>query len=245
MLKILVIGATSLIAQETIRHFAADGAEFFLVGLSADKLKMIQDDLLVRGAKQVSTYELDLTRLDKHQELVDTAMETLGVIDAVLVAHGTLTDQKAAEQNVNITLRELNINFLSAVSLLTILANIFEEQKRGVIAVISSVAGDRGRGSNYVYGTAMGAKSIFLQGLRNRLAKSNVTVLTVKPGFVDTPMTAHLKKNPLYSDPRRVGRAIYDAMKSERDILYVPFFWMFIMMIIRNIPERIFKKLSL
>ncbi len=245
MLKILVIGATSLIAQETMRYFAADGAEFFLVGLSAEKLKAIQDDLLVRGAKRVETYLLDLTRFDKHQEMLDAAMESLGVIDAVLVAHGTLTDQKAAEKSVELTLREMNINFLSTVSILTPLANIFEEQKRGVIAVISSVAGDRGRGSNYIYGTAMGAKSIFLQGLRNRLAKSNVTVLTIKPGFVDTPMTAHLKKNPLYASPRSVGKAIYKAMKNERDILYVPFFWMFIMMIIRNIPERIFKKLSL
>ncbi|MBZ0308192.1 MAG: SDR family NAD(P)-dependent oxidoreductase, partial [Anaerolineae bacterium] len=148
-------------------------------------------------------------------------------------------------QNAELTLREININFLSTVSILTPLANIFEQQKRGVIAVISSVAGDRGRGSNYIYGTAMGAKSIFLQGLRNRLAKSNVTVLTIKPGFVDTPMTAHLKKNPLYASPRTVGKAIYKAMKTERDILYVPFFWMFVMMIIRNIPERIFKKLSL
>lgn len=245
MLKILVIGASSSIAHETIKFFAADGAEFFLVARSPEKLTMIADDLKVRGAKRVETYALDLTQLDQHQALVDAACESLGVIDAVLVAHGTLPEQKDIENSVEATMHELNINFLSAVSLLTLLATIFEQQKRGVIAVISSVAGDRGRGSNYIYGTAQGAKSLFLQGLRNRLAKSNVAVLTVKPGFVDTPMTAQMKKNPLFASPTSVGKAIYTAMKNERDILYVPFFWMFIMMIIRNIPERIFKKLSL
>lgn len=245
MLKILVIGATSAIAQETIKFFAADGAEFFLVARNPEKLAMIADDLRVRGAKRIETYALDLTRLDQHQPLIDAAIETLGVIDAVLMAHGTLPDQQAIENDVQATLHELNVNFLSAASLLTLLGTIFEQQKRGVIAVISSVAGDRGRGSNYIYGTAQGAKSLFLQGLRNRLAKANVTVLTIKPGFVDTPMTADIKKNPLFASSTSVGKAIYTAMKNERDVLYVPFFWMFIMMIIRNIPERIFKKLSL
>ncbi|MEL7234405.1 MAG: SDR family NAD(P)-dependent oxidoreductase, partial [Chloroflexota bacterium] len=118
-------------------------------------------------------------------------------------------------------------------------------QRRGVIAVISSVAGDRGRGSNYVYGTAMAAKTTFLSGLRNRLAKSGVQVVTVKPGFVDTPMTANIPKNALFASPAKVGKDIYTGLKKGHDVIYTPFFWRYIMWIIRLIPEPIFKRLSL
>jgi decaprenylphospho-beta-D-erythro-pentofuranosid-2-ulose 2-reductase len=245
MLKILVLGATSAIAHETCRNFAVDGAEFFLVGRDTRKLDIVKDDLLVRGAKRVDCAAQDLGDLDAHPALIENAVQALNGLDAVLIAHGTLGDQEAAEASVEVTLKELNTNFTSTVSLLTLLANHFEKQRRGVIAVISSVAGDRGRGSNYVYGTAMGAKSIFLQGLRNRLAKSGVSVLTIKPGFVDTPMTANLKKNPLYADPANVGLRIYKGMKKGEDVIYVPFFWQYIMLIIRNIPEFVFKRLSL
>lgn len=245
MLKILVVGATSAIAHETARLFAADRAELFLVGRNAEKLDAVKDDLAVRGAARVETYTLDLSHLDQHQAMLDVAMDTLGGLDAVLIAHGTLTDQELAQQSIEETLQELNINFLSVVSLLTPIANHFEEQKRGNIAVISSVAGDRGRMSNYVYGTAKAGVSTFLQGLRARMQKSGVSVLTIKPGFVDTPMTAHLKKNPLYASPAKVGEAIYEAMKAERDVLYTPWFWRYIMLIIMNVPEFIFKRTRL
>ncbi|PJF44333.1 MAG: short-chain dehydrogenase [Phototrophicales bacterium] len=245
MLKILIVGATSEIAHETARLFAADHAELFLVGRNPDKLEAVRDDLLVHGAARVETYALDLANLAQHQAMLDTAIETLGGLDAVLIAHGTLTNQQSAQQSVEETLRELNINFLSVVSLLTPLANYFETQKRGSIAVISSVAGDRGRMSNYIYGTAKAGVSTFLQGLRARLQKSGVSVLTVKPGFVDTPMTAHLKKNPLYASPAKVGAAIYKAMKQQRDVLYTPWFWRYIMLVINNIPEFIFKRTRL
>ena len=111
--------------------------------------------------------------------------------------------------------------------------------------MISSVAGDRGRASNYIYGTAKGAVSIFLQGLRNRLSSSNVNVLTIKPGFVDTPMTSHLPKNFLYAKPELVGEQIYDAISKQKDIVYIPKFWRLIMFMIKHIPEFIFKKLSI
>lgn len=245
MLKIMIVGATSAIAQETARFFAAEGAEFFLVGRSTEKLSALQADLNVRGAKRAEIYQADLNDLSQHPALVKAAIDGLNGLDAVLVAHGTLGDQKAAEESVEEALKELNTNFLSNVSLLTLLANHFEKQRRGCIAVISSVAGDRGRGSNYVYGTAKGATSIFLQGLRNRLAKSGVAVVTIKPGFVDTPMTADVKKNPLFADPASVGKAIYLGMKKGKNVVYTPSFWRPIMLIISNIPEPIFKKLSL
>jgi decaprenylphospho-beta-D-erythro-pentofuranosid-2-ulose 2-reductase len=244
-MKVLIVGATSAIAYETAKLFAKERAELFLVGRSTEKLTAIQDDLRVRGAARVEMFPLDLADLSRHQELVDTALAALGEVDAVLIAHGTLSDQRACEQSATRTIEQLTVNALSAISLLTILANYFEQRRKGCIAVISSVAGDRGRGSNYVYGTAKGALNIFLQGLRNRLYKSGVAVVTIKPGFVDTPMTAAFKKNALFASPARVGAAIHVAMNKGKDVVYVPWFWFFIMLIIRNIPERVFKRLKL
>jgi len=245
MLKILVIGATSAIAQETLKPFAAEGAALFLVARNAEKLAMVKDDLLVRGAKQVETRTQDANALDQHPALLQDAINTLDGLDVLLMAHGTLPDQKTAQTSVETTLQEIQTNFISAVSLLTLVANHMEAQRRGAIAVISSVAGDRGRGSNYIYGAAMAGKTAFLAGLRNRLAKSGVSVLTVKPGFVDTPMTAEVPKNALFADPADVGAAIYAAMKAGKNEIYVPWFWRYIMLIIKSVPEFIFKRLSL
>src|SRR5205823_5927368 len=133
-------------------------------------------------------FVLDLNDFDRHQEMVETAIQTLDGLDMVLISHGTLRDQQKCELSVEETLKEFTTNCTSVIALLTILANYFEQQKRGCIAVVSSVAGDRGRQTNYVYGAAKGAVSIFLQGLRGRLHKSRVTVVTIKPGMVDTPM---------------------------------------------------------
>lgn len=244
-MKLMIIGATSAIARETAKHFAADGAEFFLVGRDPDKLAAVQHDLEVRGAERVITYTLDLNELGQHESMIVTAYEAFGSLDAVLIAHGTLPDQAQAQVSVEYTLQAFNTNALSTISLLTLLAKRFEQQRRGCIAVISSVAGDRGRSSNYVYGAAKGAVSLFTSGLRARLSKAGVSVVTIKPGFVDTPMTAHLKKSPLYAKPATVGRRIYTAMLKGEDVVYVPWFWWGIMWIIRHIPERVFKKLSL
>lgn len=245
MLKIMIVGATSAIAQETARFFAGDGASFFLVARDPDKLQTLSDDLSVRGAKQVTTFALDVNDFERHEDCIQTAIQSLDGLDAVLIAHGTLTDQQKAQTDLDYALQEIKTNALSVIALLTPLANYFEEQRRGSIAVISSVAGDRGRASNYVYGAAKATVNAFVAGLRGRLAKAGVHVLTVKPGFVDTPMTADLKKNALYASPVVVGEAIYKAMLQRRDVLYTPWYWMLIMMIIRNIPARIFKRLNL
>lgn len=244
-MKLMIIGAASAIAHETAKHFAADGAEFFIVGRSAERLATIQHDLEVRGAARVVSYALDLNALDQHEALIAAAYEALGGLDAVLIAHGTLPDQARAQTSVEATLREFQTNALSTISLLTILAERFERQRRGCIAVISSVAGDRGRGSNYIYGAAKGMISLFSSGLRARLSRVGVVVVTIKPGFVDTPMTAHLKKNPLYARPETVGQRIYTAMLKGEAVVYVPWFWRYIMLVICHIPERLFKKLSL
>lgn len=244
-MKIAIIGATSAIAHETARCFAREGAELFLVARSEEKLQTLADDLKVYGAKQVETFLLDLSNLSRHQELFDKIIITLNGLDMLLIAHGTLGNQRKCEVSVEETLKELTTNFTSVISLLTISANYFEQQKHGCIAVISSVAGDRGRGSNYVYGTAKGGVTVFLQGLRNRLAKSGVNVVTIKPGFVDTPMTASVKKGLLFAKPDAVGRGVYQAMKQGKEVVYLPWFWRPIMLIVKSIPESIFKRLSL
>jgi decaprenylphospho-beta-D-erythro-pentofuranosid-2-ulose 2-reductase len=244
-MKIMIIGATSSIAHETAKYFAKNHANLFLVARNPEKLETISNDLKVRGAKSAETYLLDLNKLDQHQEVIQTAIETLVGLDTVLISHGTLGNQQLCEQSVAKTIDELHINFTSVISLLTILANYFEQQRHGCIAVVTSVAGDRGRPSNYVYGTSKGAVTIFLQGLRSRLATSGVTVLTIKPGLVDTPMTASLKKGPLFAQPGNVGKGIYKAIKKHKNVIYIPWYWRPIMLIVKSIPEPIFKRLTL
>ena len=245
MTKVLIIGATSAIAHETAKCFAKDGADLFLVARSAEKLAIVADDLKVWGAKSIETAVQDLNELEIHEQLLERAISTLGGIDILLIAHGTLSDQEKCQLSVAETMRELNTNVLSVISLLTIAANYFEQQRHGTIAVISSVAGDRGRKSNYVYGTAKAAVTAFSQGLRNRLSSSGVTVLTIKPGFVATPMTAALKQGLLFASSATVGKGIYTAIQKRKDIVYLPAFWRLIMLIVKIIPEPIFKRLSL
>lgn len=245
MKNILILGATSAIAEQTARIYASRGDNLCLVARDEEKLRTVADDLKVRGAKKVTTLCFDLGHTHKHQELLEVAEKSMTKIDIVLVAYGTLGNQKKCEADFDETLQELQTNFLSVVSLLTLLANLFEQQKYGTIAVISSPAGDRGRQSNYIYGSAKGALSVFLQGLRNRLFKSTVHVLTIKPGFVDTPMTGGFKKGVLWVRPDVIAQGIVHAIDKQKDIVYLPFFWRYIMLIIKLIPERIFKKLSL
>ncbi len=245
MSNILILGATSAIAKYTIRLFAADEHSLYLVALNEDKLTSMKKDMLVRGAKDVNYECLDLSDDKQHIDLISRVTETMGSIDTVLIAYGTLPDQNISIESYENTLKELQINCLSVISLLTIIANQMEQQGSGSIAVISSPAGDRGRQSNYVYGTAKGALTIFLQGLRNRLSKSNVHVLTIKPGFVDTPMTKDFKKGFLWENPEVISKGIYNAIRKKREVVYLPFFWRYIMMIIKSIPEKIFKYLKL
>lgn len=243
--RVLALGATSAIAEATLRLMAEQGASFFLVGRNAAKLAAVSDDLVTRGAAQVSGEVADLDDTAGHPALLERAVAALGGIDVALIAHGVLGTQTQAERDYAFAEAVLRTNFLSAVSLVTWLANYFEAERRGTIAVISSVAGDRGRKSNYVYGASKGGLNVFLDGVRNRIDRAGVKVLTIKPGFVATPMTAHLAKNALFAQPSEVARYVLRAIDRRKDIAYAPPFWGLIMLVVRSVPGRIFKKLNL
>ena len=243
--RVLALGATSAIAQATLRLLAERQAIFFAAARNAQRLGAVRDDLLTRGAGGVTAFVTDLDNTEAHPAMLAHAVAALGGIDVALIAHGVLGDQAEAEKSYATAEAILRTNFLSAVSLVTWLANYFEAERRGTIAVISSVAGDRGRKSNYVYGASKGGLDIFLDGVRNRIDRAGVQVLTIKPGFVATPMTAHLKKNALFADPARVGRDIVRAIGKRKDVIYTPPFWGPIMLMVRGIPRRIFKKMNL
>jgi|HubBroStandDraft_1064217.scaffolds.fasta_scaffold128249_2 decaprenylphospho-beta-D-erythro-pentofuranosid-2-ulose 2-reductase len=243
--RVLALGATSAIAEATLRLLAEQHATFFLVGRNSQKLAAVRNDLLTRGATAATTFTADLDNTAGHPAMLAHAASALGGIDLAFLAHGVLGDQSEAEKNYAAAEAILRTNFLSAVSLVTWLANYFESERRGAIAVISSVAGDRGRKSNYVYGASKGGLDIFLDGVRNRIDRAGVNVLTIKPGFVATPMTAHLPKNALFAEPGQVAKHIIRAIEKRKDVAYVPPFWALIMLVVRNIPRRIFKKMNL
>lgn len=245
MKKILVIGATSAIAEHCARLWAARADALYLVARNEEHVQTLARDLAIRGAAQVGTYCADLNDLQRHANIIDAAEMALGDIDIVLIAHGTLSNQKNCEQSVEETLMEIKTNALSTISLLTIIANRFEAKQKGTIAVISSVAGDRGRASNYIYGSSKAMVTAFASGLRQRLHKSNVAVVTIKPGFVETPMTAEFKKGLLWVKPATVASKIVKAIDQHKNEVYVPGFWRLIMVVIKAIPTNLFNKMRL
>lgn len=246
MKKILIIGATSAIATASARIWAAQGASLFLIARNSEKLQALCADLEVRGATAVGAFCMNAEDINAHAAMLEEARRALGQFDVALIAHGTLPDQGVCEADAALTLREFGINATSVIALLTVLANQFERQRNGAIAVISSVAGDRGRPSNYVYGSAKAAVSVFCEGLRARLFKVGVSVTDIRPGFVATPMTVGLPlPERLVAQPEQVARRIVAGIERKVDVLYAPAFWRWIMLIIRSIPRLIFKRMKL
>jgi short-subunit dehydrogenase len=243
--KILVLGATSAIAVGVMRPLANRGAHFFLVARNEEKLMIVASDLTARGAGSVTARVANLDDTGLHPSLLEEAAAALGLIELSLIAHGVLGSQEEGETSYPVTESIFRTNLLSPISLITWLSNYFQSTGQGTLAVISSVAGDRGRKSNYIYGATKGGLNIFLDGVRNRIDRDGVHVLTIRPGFVATPMTAHLRQGALFASPEKVGKGILRAIESRKDIAYVPGFWAVIMCIIRNIPETVFKKLNL
>lgn len=243
--KILVLGATSGIAEATCRIWAGQGARLFLVARNEAKLAVVAADLRTRGASYVDMAVADLDDTAQHPSLLAHAVNSLTGMDVAYLAHGILGEQPQAETDFAHAAQILHTNLVAPVSLLTWLANYCVQRHAGVLAVISSVAGDRGRKSNYLYGSSKAGLSAFLGGLRNRVDREGVTVLTIKPGPVKTAMTSGMKGSEKFADVNAVAKSIVAAVDARKDTLYVPFQWQPIMFVIRNIPERVFKKLNL
>jgi len=242
MQRVLIIGATSAIAEATARHYAARGAAVHLLGRQVERLAAITADLKVRGAK-VSSDLLDVNDIANYSRALDAAWAELGNVDVVLIAHGTLPDQAACEVSVDLSMSEFATNGSSTIALCTALAPRL--RAGATLAVISSVAGDRGRASNYLYGSAKAAVSAYLSGLGQRLRPEGINVLTIKPGFVDTPMTAAFKKGALWAKPDQIAKGILRAIDNRRAVTYLPGFWWAIMFVIKSIPEFVFRRIKL
>jgi len=244
--RVLIIGATSAIATAVARRYAGRGARLCLLARQPLALQALADDLRVRGAAELSTLHFDASDTAAHPALLAQAWAQWQGFDVALVAHGVLPDQAACQASAAAALASFDINARSVISVLTELANAFEAQRSGVIGVISSPAGDRGRASNYVYGAAKAAVTNFCSGLRHRLYQSGVRVLTILPGFVDTPMTAALPKGgPLWAQPEQVADDIVRGLDHANGPLYTRWFWRWIMLIVRQLPQPLFLRSKL
>jgi decaprenylphospho-beta-D-erythro-pentofuranosid-2-ulose 2-reductase len=237
--RVLIFGATSAIAGEVARLYAARGARLHLVGRNAEKLAALAATL---PAGQVTSQIADFAKLAEGEDVVRAALAALGGgVDVALIAHGELGDQLETERSIAAAEASFVANFTSVVALLIPLANHLEAARAGRLGVLSSVAGERGRPRNYTYGAAKGALNVYLQGLRSRLHPAGVTVTTVKLGPVDTPMTRDHKKTALFAKPEAVARGIVAALDAGAAEVYVPRLWALIMPIVRIVPERLFQ----
>jgi decaprenylphospho-beta-D-erythro-pentofuranosid-2-ulose 2-reductase len=243
--RILVLGATSGIAEACIHLWANRGDHLFLVGRNAGRLAAVAADARTRGAAFVDTAVVDLDRTEHHADLLAHAINSLGGLDVAYLALGVLGDQSKAERNFHDAAHIVHTNYTAPVSLLTWLANYCAQRHSGTIAVLSSVAGERGRKSNYVYGSSKAGLTAFVDGLRNRIDREGVCVMTIKPGPVKTSMTDGMKGQERFADVNKVAATIVKAIDHGEDVVYVPGQWRIIMSVIRAIPERVFKKLNL
>ncbi len=244
MKNILIIGATSSIAKNCAKIWANEKNNFYLTGRNKIKLNQVVSELKEQGNQVVMSKAIDLNKINNYSIFINEIISEFKKIDIVLIAHGSLGDQKESELNLDKMMEEINTNALSTISLLTILANYFEKQKNGSIAVISSVAGEKGRAQNYVYGSSKAMVTTFLSGLRQRLNDKNVAVITIKLGMVDTPMTKQFKKGFLWSKPDKVAKKIVTAIKNNNEEVYIPKFWWLIVSFIKLLPNKIFKKIK-
>jgi len=243
MSYILIIGAKSDIAKAVAREYAKNGYDLYLAGRDIKELEEFAQDIKTRTQKEVKLLELDILDYKNHQSFYDNLDEKpLGVVSAV----GYLGEQEKAQSDFNEAEQIMATNYTGVVSILNIIADDFEKRRSGFIVGISSVAGDRGRKSNYIYGSAKAALTTYLSGLRNRLYDAQVNVLTVKPGFVATKMTEGMDlPEKLTAQPNEVAEDIFAAQQKGKSILYTKWMWRYVMLIIKNIPEFMFKKMSI
>lgn len=243
MKKVVIFGATSAIAHASARIWAAQGATLSLCVRDAQRGAVLAQDLMARGALQVHLVAFEADSVASCASASAAALAD--GCDIAVIAHGSLTDQPVCQRDATALAQAMQINFVSYAIIAEACAAHFEACRTGTLVVISSVAGDRGRASNYLYGAAKAGATALASGLRGRLAKVGAHVVTVKPGLVDTPMTAHLKKGPLFVGADVVGRGIVAAVERGSCVVYTPWFWRIIMGILAHVPERLFHKLPL
>ncbi len=243
MKNVLILGATSDMAQAIAKKYAAEGWSLTLAALEPELLGPIADDLRVRSEMEVQALEFNALDFSNHRNFYES-LETKP--DAVICVFGYMGDQMLARTDLDEVRKTIDINFTGAVSILNVVAEDFEKRGHGAIAAISSVAGDRGRQSNYIYGCAKAGLTAYLAGLRNRLAKSGVHVMTVKPGFCRTKMTENLElPAALTASPEQVATAVFQGLEKKRNTVYTLWMWRWIMLVIRHIPEFVFKKMGM
>ncbi len=245
--SVVILGALSGVARYIADGFARAGYTVILAGRDKTELGILAQDLRVRHEIECHSIDFDALDFDRHADFLQDCKEVLGDLPGgVVLCFGYMAEQEAAQKDMEVMRRTLDTNFTSAIAILEQFAAAFEQRRSGFIAALSSVAGDRGRKMNYIYGASKAGLSTYLQGLRNRLYASNVQVTTIKPGFMDTQMTYGMNlPKPLVSAPDTAGCAIVKAIMKKKNIAYVPFYWRYILMIIKSIPEWQFKKMSI
>jgi len=243
---VVVLGATSAIAEATARLYAAEHAPLVLVGRDEARLAAVAADLRARGAASVDVRVADLAAPTSPTDDLATWVSNRSVA-TILLAYGVLGDQARAETEVAYAGEVLAIDFTSAAAWCLAAANLLEAQDAGALVVVGSVAGDRGRQSNYVYGAAKAGLAVLVQGIAHRLALrgSGARAVLVKPGFVDTPMTDHLPKGPLWASPASVAKVIHAAANGGPPVVYAPGWWRWAMLAIRLVPAPIFHRRTL
>ena len=246
MPTVLILGANAGIGRALAAEFASHQYDLILAGRDLEDLQSLAADLHLRHNVSARAERVDVLNFAALESALAACLAPAGdSLEGVVLSTGYLGDPETARKDVNEARRILDTNFTGAALALNVVANHFEQKRKGFICALSSVAGDRGRQSNYLYGSAKGGLTTYLQGLRNRLYPSGVHVITVKPGFVDTRMVFGRAKLPLVAAPEAVARDIYYAVKSRKNVVYVPWFWRPIMFMVRMIPEALFKKLKM
>ncbi len=243
--RIVILGATSAIAEATARLWAAEGARLILIARDRARCEAIAADLRVRGAAEATVVILDCAIANAEAELAAMA-QSLGGLDIVLLAYGALGDQATLETDAAAAANLIQTNFASAAAWCLAAANIIEKQRSGALLVIGSVAGDRGRQSNYIYGATKARQGVLVQGVAHRLAQVGARAALIKPGFVDTPMTAQIaNKGALWAKPEAIAQIIAKAAEKGGPVVYAPAYWQLVMLVIRNVPAAVFHKTKL
>lgn len=246
MKTIIIFGANSAMAKAWARLIADQNCQLILAGRNQAELEKNANDIQLRSnGPKPDVVGFDSQKTEAHGPMMQAVIKKHAVIDEAYLFFGAMSDQTKAQKEFQLAQEMMVTNYVGTASILEIVAAQMEKQKKGLIVGVSSVAGDRGRQSNYIYGSSKAAMSTYLQGLRNRLYHAGVHVMTVKPGFVDSPMTSHLKKGLLMVSPQVFAKGLKKAVRQKKNQVYIPWFWQWIMFIIKSIPEQVFKKLKM